>query len=247
MVSSVMPYPIAIQHQLTKKLKRLAQLLIKNDKEQIRLDADNNEDDDNDLYYLAQAAVIAYLASAFDQIKELVLNFLTDDARRNYGIPNLVLESPEQLASYNQWIAITQDLIDSVPTDFNNRVKKVRDYAKLNGLNRTETKKLLQKEYDRVLKRVELIAKDQTEKMSGLVSKDLQEWFGLNSYRWRGVLDNRERPHHVAREGLTFSWSKPPFDGHPSMPINCRCWAEPSWGKLTTLRNWHLMNNKGKL
>jgi len=52
---------------------------------------------------------------------------------------------------------------------------------------------------------------------------------------WRGILDARERPEHVAREGKEFSWKNPPDDGHPGEPINCRCTAEPvlpSWEEM---------------
>ena len=39
-------------------------------------------------------------------------------------------------------------------------------------------------------------------------------------------VDERERAHHVDREGKEFNWDKPPDDGHPGQPILCRCYAE---------------------
>lgn len=40
------------------------------------------------------------------------------------------------------------------------------------------------------------------------------------------MLDERERAHHVDREGKQFDWDNPPDDGHPGEPILCRCYAE---------------------
>lgn len=72
----------------------------------------------------------------------------------------------------------------------------------------------------------ELIARDQLQKLHGKINEARQTAAGVESYRWRGELDDRERPEHVAREGVRYLWSAPPFDGHPGEPINCRCVAE---------------------
>lgn len=49
---------------------------------------------------------------------------------------------------------------------------------------------------------------------------------GMNYYKWRGMLDERERKQHFDREGDSFDPSHPPPDGNPGQPINCRCWPE---------------------
>ena len=50
---------------------------------------------------------------------------------------------------------------------------------------------------------------------------------GIERYRWRTAGDTRVRTEHAMREGQIFSWDRPPPDGHPGQPINCRCYAEP--------------------
>ena len=75
-------------------------------------------------------------------------------------------------------------------------------------------------------KRATLIARDQIGKLNGHLTKLRQQNIGVKTYIWRGMLDERERAHHVDREGKEFNWDKPPDDGHPGQPILCRCYAE---------------------
>lgn len=74
--------------------------------------------------------------------------------------------------------------------------------------------------------RANLIAIDQTQKLNANLTRKRQQEIGVDKYRWRGVLDEKERPEHLKREGKVFLWSDPPHDGHPGQPIRCRCWAE---------------------
>ena len=80
--------------------------------------------------------------------------------------------------------------------------------------------------------RASLIARDQVNKLNGKLSRDRQVSVGLKSYIWRTARDERVRPEHAAREGRRFLWTRPPFDGHPGEPINCRCFAEPVFADL---------------
>jgi SPP1 gp7 family putative phage head morphogenesis protein len=78
------------------------------------------------------------------------------------------------------------------------------------------------------INRARLIARDQIGKLNGQLDRQKQTEAGLDSYIWRGSLDERERPEHVAREGDVFKWSQPPPDGHPGQAVQCRCSAEPN-------------------
>ena len=76
--------------------------------------------------------------------------------------------------------------------------------------------------------RAELIARDQTAKTVGSISKFRQQSVGVKSYVWSGSLDERERETHLANEGKTFDWDDPPAEtGHPTEDVNCRCVAVP--------------------
>ena len=49
---------------------------------------------------------------------------------------------------------------------------------------------------------------------------------GMKIYRWRGMLDERERKLHVEREGKAYEPTRPPQDGNPGQPHLCRCFPE---------------------
>lgn len=49
---------------------------------------------------------------------------------------------------------------------------------------------------------------------------------GMSIYRWRGMLDERERKEHVGREGKAYTPTRPPRDGNPGQPNGCRCFPE---------------------
>lgn len=49
---------------------------------------------------------------------------------------------------------------------------------------------------------------------------------GMNYYRWRGMLDERERKLHFVREGEAYTLTRPPRDGNPGQPHGCRCYPE---------------------
>lgn len=73
-----------------------------------------------------------------------------------------------------------------------------------------------------------LIARDQTNKLHGQLTKMRQENLGIESYIWRTSLDERVRASHLAKEGKEFRWDDPPPDtGHPGEDINCRCTSAP--------------------
>lgn len=76
--------------------------------------------------------------------------------------------------------------------------------------------------------RAQLIGRDQIGKLNGQLDRQKQTDAGINSYVWRGALDARERPSHVAREGQVFRWDDPPPDGNPGQPVRCRCSGEPN-------------------
>ena len=64
-------------------------------------------------------------------------------------------------------------------------------------------------------------------KLNGQLTMLRQSAYGVEAYIWRTSLDERVRQMHADRDGERFEWSTPPEDGHPGMPIQCRCVAEP--------------------
>ena len=91
--------------------------------------------------------------------------------------------------------------------------------------------------------RASFIARDQTARLTGRLSRARQEDAGVTHYIWRTAGDNRvvgapgglyprgNKRHgdHYARDGKLFAWAVPPKgDGcHPQEAILCRCVAIP--------------------
>lgn len=97
-----------------------------------------------------------------------------------------------------------------------------------NGSRWETIAKQLEKELEITKNRAQLIARDQVSKYNAALNQANQRAAGIQSYVWRGVKDNRERPEHLALEGQVFSWDHPSYLGNPGEPIRCRCWAEPN-------------------
>lgn len=96
------------------------------------------------------------------------------------------------------------------------------------GLQVDELKALLLERGDVSESRAELIARDQTLKLNGDITRVRQQSAGVNSYVWSTSLDERVRDEHAELEGEVFSWDSPPEPGHPGQDFQCRCVAIPA-------------------
>lgn len=89
--------------------------------------------------------------------------------------------------------------------------------------------------------RANIIARDQTKKLSTALTRLRHQNVGVKKYIWHNVGDQRVvgnpaglypkgraiHLNHWSREGKTFYYDRPPADGHPGTPILCRCYEEP--------------------
>lgn len=119
------------------------------------------------------------------------------------------------------------DLIKSVEQTYFQQIKNVALEGFQSGLQVKDITERLRQRGIVSTNRLELIARDQVQKLNGQLTKERQTRAGVSKYIWRTSLDERVRPEHAAREGEQFAWDNPPSDGHPGEPINCRCYAEP--------------------
>lgn len=72
------------------------------------------------------------------------------------------------------------------------------------------------------------IARDQTNKAVGQLTRARHQQIGVTQYIWRAVQDERVRPEHAALDGTPQSWADPvPGAGYPGDAILCRCKAQP--------------------
>jgi SPP1 gp7 family putative phage head morphogenesis protein len=101
----------------------------------------------------------------------------------------------------------------------------------------------IQKNFNLTRGRASLIARDQTAKLNGALTKYRQQQLGIGRYFWRRTRDRRCREIHrklgeQSDRGKTFSWDKPPIAdasgkrGHPGELWQCRCWAEADFREV---------------
>ncbi len=92
------------------------------------------------------------------------------------------------------------------------------------------------------------IARDQTAKLQGRLTKERHLELGLKVYKWKTTQDERVRESHAERHDERFTYESAiepqlrengmkvdDLDGHPSEPPNCRCYAEPDLSHLLKL------------
>lgn len=145
--------------------------------------------------------------------------------RSAYGV-NILTADPDLRDLMRVWEAENLSLIKSIPIQYVEQLRGRVTSAVQSGRSLRDVVKVVRDTYDLPKHRAELIARDQIGKLNGDLTQARQQGIGVEEYRWRGVLDGRERSEHVAREGNTYRWDQPPDDGHPGQPIRCRCSAE---------------------
>lgn len=75
--------------------------------------------------------------------------------------------------------------------------------------------------------RADALARVGSAQLVGQLNEARQRAFGVSSYVWSSVLDNRTRPQHRTQHGRTYRWDTPPPGGAPGVAPRCRCWALP--------------------
>lgn len=163
------------------------------------------------------------------------------------------VEPATQLAkAADAWTKTNAALIVSQPVEVADRVRNiVNEMVPAGARWETIAKRLVQEE-GIAQRRANLIARDQTSKYNADLTRIRQTGCGITHYEWRGVMDARERPSHVALQGLIFAWDKPPPIGHPGESIQCRCQPSPvvssrGTAKATTLSEAELVNRVAAL
>lgn len=153
------------------------------------------------------------------------------------GVDLFTNEYEIQLA-IEPFVASNVELIKSMGDDYRKRIRETISAAGRNGYTVKETAKLLEKQFRITKNRARLIARDQIGKFNGQLTRLRHRNLGITEYKWQTSLDERvrgnpagrypkARPSHWARQDKRYSYTKPPSDGNPGEPIQCRCWAEP--------------------
>jgi len=91
------------------------------------------------------------------------------------------------------------------------------------GRRTREIQRELRERFGITDRRAERIARTGASQLNAQITQQRQRQLGIDRYVWRTSEDSRVRGEHEERNGRVFSWSDPPFGGHPGEDVNCRC------------------------
>lgn len=120
-------------------------------------------------------------------------------------------------------VAANVSLIQSIPKQYLDKVGAAVLDGIQTGKRSNEIKKSILDIGHSTDSRAKLIAVDQLGKINGRLAQIRQQKLGITHYTWSTSHDERVRHTHRLRNGLIFAWNDPPSDGHPGIPIRCRC------------------------
>lgn len=124
-------------------------------------------------------------------------------------------------------VAANVSLIQSIPKQYLDKVEAAVLDGIQTGKRSDEIKKSILEIGHSTDSRAKLIAVDQLGKINGRLAQIRQQKLGITHYTWSTSYDERVRHTHRLRNGLIFAWNDPPSDGHPGIPIRCRCVPMP--------------------
>lgn len=140
---------------------------------------------------------------------------------------DVVMTEPSLAPRIAAFTAENVSLIKSIPVHYFDEIEKLTIAGARGGQRWEEIQDDLTDRFNVSKSRAQVVARDQVGKFYGELNRVRQVDLGVEGYRWRGVLDNRERSEHLDREGNFYRWDDPPADGNPGEPVQCRCYGEP--------------------
>jgi len=124
------------------------------------------------------------------------------------------------------------NLIRSIPKEYFSDIQKAVEQSILQGQDRHALYDRLQEIYNTTKNRATLIAKDQTTKITSLISRQRQLDLGITEAIWiHSSAVKTPRPSHVAADGKLYNLEKGCLiEGqyiYPGQLINCHCYQKP--------------------
>lgn len=131
-----------------------------------------------------------------------------------------------------EWVDRNVGLVSTIPQESLGRMREEVMECYEKGATTKELAKRLEREYGISWRHAMLIARDQTAKLNGQISRKQQEDAGVKEYVWYTAMDQRVRDRHRELHGRKFRWDDPPEVApgrrcHPGEDYQCRCIARP--------------------
>lgn len=160
---------------------------------------------------------------------------------------NPVLNEPWKEALLNNWVNKNVNLIRGLEQETLKDISRIIYDGYSDGLTADEIARQLNKKIKGIEGyRSKLIARDQTSKLNGLLTKKRQNEIGVETYFWVTALDERVRSKHKSLHNVLCKWSDDTvysidggktwlkrtsdmFIGIPGEDYQCRCRARPNF------------------
>lgn len=197
--------------------------------------------------YIAEAYAVAVNGEAFSDDLETLANFggdLPDDFRSEVSaigraigrkVSESVARSSEMIVGkpyyppnakeeiYRTWEANFQTLCKSAESDAKKEISRIVSTAKNEGWNGRQLEKAIKGELEpKFRNRAELIARTESAKLNGSVTRATYREMGCRYYMWMATMDERTRPDHQAMNGVICSVDDPTvyYTENPDDPLH---------------------------
>lgn len=197
--------------------------------------------------YIAEAYSVAVNGEAFSDDLETLANFggdLTEDFRSEVSaighaigrkVSESVARSSEMIVGkpyyppnakeeiYRTWEANFQTLCKSAESDAKKEISRIVSTAKNEGWNGRQLEKAIKGELEPKFRhRAELIARTESAKLNGSVTRATYREMGCRYYVWMATMDERTRPDHQAMNGVICSVDDPTvyYTENPDDPLH---------------------------
>lgn len=167
-----------------------------------------------------------------EQVEAFVTRSVTSQVTTVFGIDVLpTLGQASHLLT--KWAQDQAVLIKSLEDRYFDEIRDAVTRTITEGHSTRSLSRAIAERYGITRRRADLIATDQVGTLNGQITQERQTSLGIEEYIWDNVGDSRVRElHQDAPTGLGNTvrrWDDPhPTEGHPGMPIRCRCTALPN-------------------
>ena len=197
--------------------------------------------------YIAEAYAVAVNGEVFSDDLETLANFggdLPEDFRSEVSaigraigrkVSESVARSSEMIVGkpyyppnakdeiYRTWEANFQTLCKSAESDAKKEISRIVSTAKNEGWNGRQLEKAIKGELEPKFRhRAELIARTESAKLNGSVTRATYREMGCRYYVWMATMDERTRPDHQAMNGVICSVDDPTvyYTENPDDPLH---------------------------
>lgn len=165
---------------------------------------------------------------------------ISDAVAKALGV-NIIVPGSDLDDLVNSWVETNITSIQDMHNSYLSNVQRAVAEGFKKGLSTRDIANKINEQTGVSLKRANKIARNEMGNLNAEITKKRDADLGITTYTWRTMRDIRVRgapengigglypkakPSHVAREGQSFSYSKPPAGGNPGEAFNCRCYPE---------------------